>query len=120
MDEMELRPCPFCGKAAEFERRGDRRQSCIVVCSECGARHESGDTWNSGSSWNRRAEPAMPDLSFLRTVTRAPVTESCPEGGSSAGVQYTEPLEFAFGGFTWRADGARCPDGHLIYKRVDQ
>ena len=36
MDEMELRPCPFCGKAAEFERRGDRRQSCIVVCSECG------------------------------------------------------------------------------------
>lgn len=117
MDERDLCPCPFCGGAAEFERRGTPRQSCIVVCSECGAKHESGDTWNSGYSWNQRA--GSPVLSFLRTVTRVPVAESCPEGGSSAGVEYTEPLEFVFGGFTWRADGARCPDGHLIYHRID-
>ena len=55
MCRLELRPCPFCGGAAGFERCGDRRQSCIVACSECGARHESGDTCErSGSSWNTR------------------------------------------------------------------
>jgi len=50
-----LKPCPFCGGEAEFERKGTGRQSCIVRCTDCGASHESGDTWDSGSSWNQRA-----------------------------------------------------------------
>lgn len=56
----ELKPCPFCGGEAEFERMGDRRQSCIVVCTDCGGRHESGDEGErSGDSWNRRATPPI-------------------------------------------------------------
>jgi len=55
-----LLPCPFCGHDAEFEREGTGRQSCIVTCTDCGARHESGDTWNSGHSWNRRT-PSVPE-----------------------------------------------------------
>lgn len=52
----ELKPCPFCGGAAEFEREGTPRRSCIVACTQCGARHESGDQdWCNGSSWNSRA-----------------------------------------------------------------
>jgi Lar family restriction alleviation protein len=52
---VKLKPCPFCGGAAEFERTGTRRQSCIVVCTECGVRHESSDELlHSGSSWNYR------------------------------------------------------------------
>ena len=45
------------------------RQSCIVVCGSCGARHESSDEYeHSGESWNLRAQPtpalqAMQELS---------------------------------------------------------
>ena len=53
-NKITLKPCPFCGGNAEFEREGNSRHSCIVVCTYCGARHESGDTLDSGSSWNRR------------------------------------------------------------------
>lgn len=50
----KLKRCPFCGGEADFERIGTRQQSCIVTCNECGARHESGDTLDSGRSWNLR------------------------------------------------------------------
>lgn len=51
-----LKPCPFCGGEAEFERTGTSLHSCIVSCTNCGARHESGDEdGNSGRSWNMRA-----------------------------------------------------------------
>lgn len=56
---MALDPCPFCGGEAEFERVGTPRQSCIVACRNCGARHESSDeNERSGSSWNSRAAAA--------------------------------------------------------------
>lgn len=56
-----LKPCPFCGHdTPEFERMGTPRQSCIVVCGDCGARHESSDEGeNSGRSWNTRADAAQ-------------------------------------------------------------
>lgn len=52
-----LLPCPFCGHdTPEFERLGTSRQSCIVICGDCGARHESSDEGaRCGSSWNTRA-----------------------------------------------------------------
>jgi Lar family restriction alleviation protein len=54
---MKLLPCPFCGGEAEFERLGTRRQSCIVVCIDCGCRLESADQDdNCGVSWNTRHE----------------------------------------------------------------
>lgn len=54
---MTLKPCPFCGGDAEFERVGTPRQSCIVVCNDCGARLESSDEGDmSGTAWNRRHE----------------------------------------------------------------
>lgn len=54
---VALLPCPFCGHdTPELERMGTPRQSCIVICGNCGARHESSDEGaNSGSSWNERA-----------------------------------------------------------------
>ncbi|SOY79979.1 hypothetical protein CBM2599_A120544 [Cupriavidus taiwanensis] len=55
----ELKPCPFCGGNAHFERMGTGRQSCIVECGNCGARHESSDEYDrSGMSWNERAQHA--------------------------------------------------------------
>lgn len=61
---QRLKPCPFCGGAAEFERLGTGRVSCIVVCYGCGARHESSDSGAaSGASWNRRhTDPAVGSL----------------------------------------------------------
>ena len=58
MNLVKLLPCPFCNGDAEFQRLGDRRQSCIVACTNCGARHESPDQDEfNGSSWNRRFGP---------------------------------------------------------------
>jgi len=55
----ELKPCPFCSGKAEMERPGTPRQSCIVACTDCGARHEGPDEGvNSGAAWNRRAPEA--------------------------------------------------------------
>lgn len=61
---INLLPCPFCGhESPEFERMGGRRQSCIVICGWCGARHESSDEGDRcGSSWNQRAEPGKDGL----------------------------------------------------------
>lgn len=51
-----LKPCPFCGGKAEFERTGTPRHSCIVRCTNCGCHHESsGENEHSGSAWNDRA-----------------------------------------------------------------
>lgn len=56
MDEKKLlHKCPFCGGTAQFERLGTPRQSCIVVCEECGATLESNETGKfCGEQWNRR------------------------------------------------------------------
>lgn len=57
----DLKPCPFCGGKAEFERTGTGRQSCVVACGNCGARHESSDEYGrSGDSWNERAASPQP------------------------------------------------------------
>jgi Lar family restriction alleviation protein len=51
---MPLLPCPFCGGEAEFVRHGTPRQSSIIACTDCGARVETGETWNEGQLWNQR------------------------------------------------------------------
>lgn len=52
-----LKPCPFCGGEPEIERTGTARQSCIVACTECGARRESGEI-GAGRDWNMRTLPS--------------------------------------------------------------
>ena len=76
LPEPSLLPCPFCGHTTPyFERMGTPRQSCIVACGDCGARHESSDEGTrSGSSWNTRAalaaqQPAVPAGWGLETGT---------------------------------------------------
>lgn len=59
-----LEPCPFCGGEAGFERYGDRRQSSIVTCTNCGARVEANEEGDfNGTAWNRRKLPAPEPLS---------------------------------------------------------
>ncbi len=68
-----LRPCPFCGDEAEFEREGTRRQSCIVSCTNCGGSHECGDEGDrSGSHWNSRAGDEMTDAILAATQEPTP------------------------------------------------
>lgn len=55
--ENELLPCPFCGGKAEYERLGNNRCSCIVICSYCGCKLESNEQeWTNGWCWNTRFE----------------------------------------------------------------
>lgn len=55
---VSLRECPFCGGRAEIEQFGNTRSSTIYCCQECGCRLETGEEFNHGRSWNRRASPA--------------------------------------------------------------
>ena len=49
-----LKPCPFCGGDAEIERLGDRRQSTVYSCTQCGCMLETSEEFNHGSVWNTR------------------------------------------------------------------
>jgi len=51
----ELKPCPFCEGKARFERIGNARRSTVVVCEDCGCRHESGFVGHMAyAGWNNR------------------------------------------------------------------
>lgn len=83
MDKQQLKPCPFCGHdTPEFERLGTSRQSCIVVCGNCGCQHESSDEGaECGTSWNDRA-PQPPSASDERETVRC----DCPGGTKAAAL----------------------------------
>jgi Lar family restriction alleviation protein len=49
-----LKPCPFCGGQAEFERKGTARHSTIITCTNCGATLETGAEWDHEREWNER------------------------------------------------------------------
>lgn len=52
--EKDLLPCPFCGGKAKYERMGSARNSCIIGCTKCGCRLETGEVWSCGETWNIR------------------------------------------------------------------
>lgn len=56
-DAMKLLPCPFCGGEASIERFGTTRVSTQYSCDDCGCFLETGEEFNHGRSWNRRASP---------------------------------------------------------------
>lgn len=68
-----LLPCPFCGHdEPSFERLGTPRQSCIVVCGNCGCRHESSDEGDKcGRSWNERSALAAAPQAPAEQPTRS-------------------------------------------------
>ena len=49
-----LEPCPFCGGEAEIEQYGNRKQSTIYSCQDCGCRLETCEEWDHGTRWNTR------------------------------------------------------------------
>ena len=63
---MNLRPCPFCGKEAHIERKGDRRQSTIYRCNFCGCSLETGEEWGFGTQWNDRSGAAKAENEKLK------------------------------------------------------
>lgn len=62
---IPLLPCPFCGYEAEIERLGDGRRSTIYACTSCSCSLETGEEWDHGRDWNRRA--AVSPLSALES-----------------------------------------------------
>ena len=92
-----LLPCPFCGhEHPEFERMGDRRQSCIVICGNCGARHESGDEGSrNGSSWNQRSEPGQDGLRATLETALARIEDMLADDDGQAFKEARKFLESA-------------------------
>lgn len=109
MGEREMReklaPCPFCGGEAEIERVGDARQSTIYSCTDCGCRLETGETFNHGAAWNRRASPpaAVPD-GWNKLLLAAKILYQNAEG---CAVNHHEVDFKAFGLPGWLADCKR-------------
>jgi Lar family restriction alleviation protein len=62
-DEIELKPCPFCGGAAEIVHidEGENEGGTCVCCTSCLASSniEFSFKENFISNWNRRTSPAM-------------------------------------------------------------
>lgn len=55
---IDLLPCPLCEGEAEFERMGTGRVSCIIACTDCGLKLETGESGAMcGRSWNSRPKP---------------------------------------------------------------
>ena len=91
LDSKALAPCPFCGGEAEFERKGTARQSCIVACTDCGARLETSETWGSGKAWNDRAAlpaPAVP-TNWRAELEALAGMECLNEDGAKGDDQYS-------------------------------
>ena len=54
MNEIKLKPCPFCGdENIEVVRTGTPRRSCIVACTNCSCSLESNEQ-GYGYWWNWR------------------------------------------------------------------
>lgn len=52
-----LKPCPFCGGDAEYMRFGDKRNSCVIRCTECSCELETGEEGDlCGTQWNNRPQ----------------------------------------------------------------
>lgn len=57
MEEIKLKPCPFCGdKDIEVVRTGTSKRSCIVRCTNCNCTLESNEQ-GYGYWWNWRYNP---------------------------------------------------------------
>lgn len=89
----ELKPCPFCGGDAEFERIGNSRRSTIVNCTECGASQECGEEWGHGRTWNTRHIPEGYAL-----VPVEPTSKMKQTGGEHnyAGINLTTACDYAY------------------------
>ena len=86
----ELKPCPFCGGKAEFERKGTHRVSCIVNCTDCGASMESNEVGEiSGAFWNDRVEDKR--IAELEEVIL--VLTHCDETGYIDGKGFIEGFD---------------------------
>lgn len=63
MSSEELKPCPFCGSAAQVKLPGDSDGFPVHVRCRCGAqlyggRNHFGSEFDAVSSWNTRAQLA--------------------------------------------------------------
>ncbi len=92
MSDNGLKPCPFCGGEAEIERYGTQRQSCIIVCDDCGCRLEVNETFSCGDSWNNRPE-LKAQLQKARAEGIREAAKFVREHAQEAGL----PTEAAFG-----------------------
>ena len=65
MNDVKLKPCPFCYGMADIIRMGTARVSMIIACEDCGCRLETNETWiDDDCQWNRRPEFRSANRSF--------------------------------------------------------
>lgn len=73
MDEIKLKPCPFCGGEAHMQF------PFIVRCSACGVERDNcGKAADAISDWNRRTDPEREAMAGLLARAIATHGESGP------------------------------------------
>ncbi|MFZ5674264.1 MAG: hypothetical protein ACOZAM_14985 [Pseudomonadota bacterium] len=87
-----LLPCPFCGEAAQIERIGDRSKSTIYSCTYCMCRLETGEEWNHGAGWNKRAAVTPPPSPDVAGVVDADPVRRGRYSGLREAAMFTETL----------------------------
>lgn len=66
VEQLELKPCPFCGGTASSSIREDyngvHSDKYVKECDDCGSETRECKTREEATElWNRRAEPTAPD-----------------------------------------------------------
>lgn len=95
MNNIILKPCPLCNGEASIEldgaRIGTSRQSCIVVCLDCGCSVESNETENRcGTIWNTREHESVEKLKLLNSLLTAVIEKIQIENSISKVSAYRE------------------------------
>ena len=115
-----LLACPFCGGAAEVERAGTSRQSCIVRCEDCGAKVESNEQ-GAGRYWNMRTT-AAPSATHRAPLPNKPQWRSAPtaaEVSAHAAAHGSGNAPWTPGGADW-LKAPKIPTGlWMIRKQAD-
>jgi Lar family restriction alleviation protein len=110
-DQPKLKHCPFCGGKSNIDNYGNNRVSTQYSCEDCGARKETGETFNHGKDWNTRTPPKVKALKW-RNFEWKLVPESVSTNSVTRYAVFFRETEGLWGANYVGIDGRESKIGH--------